>query len=177
MPDHQGVRHCRIASITALGIAYVEPIARAQAGQLPVEEVWAGMVQGMPQGEPRPGDKGLERTHTWGRTYFGRRHVLPGRRCPGPESNGKLDGLQPADRQLASKEHHEFLRDLSIRIAIVTVHQIASRLQPHRAYENETDFVRRSFILAVTNCTGNRSLLSRCVITPAHVFAKGHQCK
>ena len=40
------------------GIAtYVEPIARAQAGQVPVEQVWAGMVRGMPQGEPRPGDK------------------------------------------------------------------------------------------------------------------------
>jgi hypothetical protein len=52
------------------GIAsYVEPIARDQANQLPVEQVWAGMVRGMPQGEPRPGDKGLERTHTWGRTY------------------------------------------------------------------------------------------------------------
>jgi hypothetical protein len=54
------------------GIAtYVEPIARAQVKQLLVEQVWAGMVRGMPQGEPRPGDKGLERTHTWGRTYWG----------------------------------------------------------------------------------------------------------
>jgi hypothetical protein len=33
------------------GIAtYVEPIARAQANQLPVEQVWAGMVRGMPKG-------------------------------------------------------------------------------------------------------------------------------
>ena len=54
------------------GIAtYVEPIARAQANQLPVEQVWAGMVRGMPQGEPQPGDKGLDQTHTWGRTYWG----------------------------------------------------------------------------------------------------------
>jgi hypothetical protein len=54
------------------GIAtYVEPIARTQAGQLPVEQVWAGMVRGMPQGEPLPGDKGLDQTHTWGRTYWG----------------------------------------------------------------------------------------------------------
>ena len=29
------------------------------------------MVRGMPQGEPRPGDKGLDQTHTWGRTYWG----------------------------------------------------------------------------------------------------------
>src|ERR1700678_1448293 len=54
------------------GIAtYVEPLARVQAGQLPVEQVWAGMVRGMPQGEPQPGDKGLDQTHTWGRTYWG----------------------------------------------------------------------------------------------------------
>ena len=54
------------------GIAsYVEPIARAQAGQLSVAEVWAGMVSGMPNGEPEASDKGLDRTHTWGRTYWG----------------------------------------------------------------------------------------------------------
>lgn len=50
---------------------YVEPIARAQAGQLSAEQVWRGMVQGMPNGEPQPGDQGLNRTHTWGRTYWG----------------------------------------------------------------------------------------------------------
>lgn len=54
------------------GIAsYVEPIARAQAGQLSVAKVWAGMVSGMPNGEPEASDKGLDRTHTWGRTYWG----------------------------------------------------------------------------------------------------------
>ena len=50
---------------------YVEPIARAQAGQLSADEVWRGMMQGMPHGEPRPGDQGLNHTHTWGRTYWG----------------------------------------------------------------------------------------------------------
>jgi hypothetical protein len=54
------------------GIAtYVEPIARAQAGELPVEKVWEGAVQGMPHGEPGRGDRGLDQTHTWGRTYWG----------------------------------------------------------------------------------------------------------
>lgn len=54
------------------GIAtYVEPIARVQAGQLSVEQAWAGMVHGMPHGEPQPGDLGLDQTHTWGRTYWG----------------------------------------------------------------------------------------------------------
>jgi hypothetical protein len=50
---------------------YVEPIARAQAGQLSAEKVWEGMISGMPQGQPAWGDRGLDRTHTWGRTYWG----------------------------------------------------------------------------------------------------------
>jgi hypothetical protein len=50
---------------------YIEPIARAQAGQLSADQVWRGMVQGMPYGEPHPGDRGLNQTHTWGRTYWG----------------------------------------------------------------------------------------------------------
>lgn len=50
---------------------YVESIARAQAGQLSVERVWAGFVDGMPNGLPKSGDRGLDRTHTWGRTYWG----------------------------------------------------------------------------------------------------------
>jgi hypothetical protein len=54
------------------GIAtYVEPIARVQAGQLTVQHVWGDMMAGMPHGEPEAGDLGLDRTHTWGRTYWG----------------------------------------------------------------------------------------------------------
>ena len=50
---------------------YVEPVARAQAGELNVEKVWGDMLKGLPQGLPQPGDQGLDRTHTWGRTYWG----------------------------------------------------------------------------------------------------------
>lgn len=54
------------------GIAtYVEPIARAQVGQLSAETVWGEAVHGMPQGLPGPDDHGLDVTHTWGRTYWG----------------------------------------------------------------------------------------------------------
>jgi hypothetical protein len=54
------------------GIAtYVEPLARARAGAVAVEEVWAGLVKGLPNGLPQAGDRGLDRTHTWGRTYWG----------------------------------------------------------------------------------------------------------
>jgi predicted metalloprotease with PDZ domain len=56
----------------AEGIAtYVEPIARARAGTLDPDEVWAGLVRGLPNGLPGPGDGGLDVTHTWGRTYWG----------------------------------------------------------------------------------------------------------
>jgi hypothetical protein len=50
---------------------YVESIARARAGELSPEKVWRDLVRGLPQGLPRPGDEGLDRTHTWGRTYWG----------------------------------------------------------------------------------------------------------
>lgn len=50
---------------------YVEPIARVQAGQLSAERMWHDVVRDMPQGEPESGDKGLDHTHTWGRTYWG----------------------------------------------------------------------------------------------------------
>jgi hypothetical protein len=54
------------------GIAtYVEPIARVQAGQLTAQRIWGDMMTGMAQGEPEAGDLGLDRTHTWGRTYWG----------------------------------------------------------------------------------------------------------
>jgi len=54
------------------GIAtYVEPVARAQAGLLPVKEVWKEMLQGMPKGSPGPGGSGLDQTHSWASTYWG----------------------------------------------------------------------------------------------------------
>ena len=50
---------------------YVEPIARVQAGELQAKRVWHDMMEGIPKGEPGLGDEGLDRTHTWGRTYWG----------------------------------------------------------------------------------------------------------
>jgi hypothetical protein len=50
---------------------YIEPIARAMIGELTAEKVWGDMVRDMPQGLPLPGDRGLNLTHTWGRTYWG----------------------------------------------------------------------------------------------------------
>jgi hypothetical protein len=54
------------------GIAtYVEPLARSWVGHHPPEQVWLDLVRGLPSGLPKAGDRGLDRTHTWGRTYWG----------------------------------------------------------------------------------------------------------
>lgn len=50
---------------------YVEPFARARAGTMSVSDAWHGLVEGLPQGLPAAGDRGLDRTPTWGRTYWG----------------------------------------------------------------------------------------------------------
>ena len=54
------------------GIAtYVEPVARVESGRLTAEQVWKSFVEDMPKGEPKDGDRGLDNTPTWGRTYWG----------------------------------------------------------------------------------------------------------
>jgi hypothetical protein len=50
---------------------YVEPVARVQAGLLKPEKIWNDMVRDMPKGDPQSFDRGLDNTHTWGRTYWG----------------------------------------------------------------------------------------------------------
>jgi hypothetical protein len=64
LPDNQSWMEESLAT-------YVEPIARAQAGQLPVRQVWADTILGMSQGQPKRGDLGLDQTRSWGRTYWG----------------------------------------------------------------------------------------------------------
>ena len=50
---------------------YVEPFARVRAGLLSEQEAWRGLLEGLPNGLPKPGDQGLDRTPTWGRIYWG----------------------------------------------------------------------------------------------------------
>ncbi len=50
---------------------YIEPIARAKIGWITPEQVWGDVARDMWQGLPESGDQGLDRTHTWGRTYWG----------------------------------------------------------------------------------------------------------
>jgi hypothetical protein len=50
---------------------YVEGVARVQAGNRGEADVWAEELRSMPRGLPQAGDRGLDHTHTWGRTYWG----------------------------------------------------------------------------------------------------------
>ncbi|HJU84255.1 MAG TPA: hypothetical protein VJ600_08590 [Holophagaceae bacterium] len=50
---------------------YLEPLFRLRSGELDAKAFWAGLRKNLPQGQPRAGDRGLDRTPTWGRTYWG----------------------------------------------------------------------------------------------------------
>ena len=50
---------------------YIESVSRAQAGKLDAASVWLGLMDGIPKGLPKSGDRGLDNTPTWGRTYWG----------------------------------------------------------------------------------------------------------
>jgi hypothetical protein len=50
---------------------YVEGVARVQAGNRSEADVWAEEMHSMARGLPQEGDRGLDHTHTWGRTYWG----------------------------------------------------------------------------------------------------------
>ena len=50
---------------------YLEPIVRVRAKNMTETTMWAKWVERMPLGRPRSGDRGLDQTHTWARTYWG----------------------------------------------------------------------------------------------------------
>ncbi|MEP7121675.1 MAG: hypothetical protein ABJE95_12220 [Byssovorax sp.] len=51
--------------------SYVEPLIRARAGILTSDHLYRDLIDGLPQGQPQPGDRGLDHTDTWGRRYWG----------------------------------------------------------------------------------------------------------
>jgi hypothetical protein len=56
----------------AEGVAvYVEGVARAQAGNISETRLWGEYETSMPKDLPGLNDQGLDRTHTWARTYWG----------------------------------------------------------------------------------------------------------
>jgi len=50
---------------------YLEPVARARIGIVSPTRYWRELHEGLENGQPEAGDGGLDRTHTWGRTYWG----------------------------------------------------------------------------------------------------------
>jgi hypothetical protein len=50
---------------------YVEPLARLRIGKYSAKRVWSDLVKHLPEGLPAADDRGLNHTHTWGRTYWG----------------------------------------------------------------------------------------------------------
>jgi hypothetical protein len=50
---------------------YVEGVARAQAGNRAIADVWAEDRRSMPLGLPRAGEGGMDQTPTWARKYWG----------------------------------------------------------------------------------------------------------
>jgi hypothetical protein len=63
-----GRRHDWLAEGLAV---YVEGVARAQAGNRAIADVWAEDRRSMPLGLPRVGEGGMDQTPTWARKYWG----------------------------------------------------------------------------------------------------------
>ena len=63
-----GRRHDWLAEGLAV---YVEGVARAQAGNRTIADVWAEDRRSMPLGLPRTGEGGMDQTPTWARKYWG----------------------------------------------------------------------------------------------------------
>lgn len=57
--------------------SYIEPIARAQAGELAPERIWADMIRGMPQWRTRSGRPRFEQHSHLGTNLLGRSPLLP----------------------------------------------------------------------------------------------------
>jgi hypothetical protein len=67
LPDI-GADHSWLAEGLAV---YIEGVARVQAGNRTLEDVFAEEERSMPRGLPGPGDAGLDHDHSWGRIYWG----------------------------------------------------------------------------------------------------------
>jgi hypothetical protein len=82
---------------------YVEAIARVQAGKMHAADAWSGYARSMHHGLPKYGDEGLDRTHTWGRTYWGGAMFCLMADVDIRTRTGNKSGLQSALRAVARK--------------------------------------------------------------------------
>jgi hypothetical protein len=82
---------------------YIEPIARVETGELKAQQIWRDMVRDMPKGEPAAGDQGMDRTHTWGRTYWGGALFCLVADVAIRKETGNRKGLQDALREVVAE--------------------------------------------------------------------------
>lgn len=102
LPD-VGTRHSWLSEGLAV---YVESIARAQAGRLEADFVWREFARAMPQGLPQAGDRGLDNTPTWGRTYWGGALFCLLADIEIRKRTDNRMGLQTAVRAINAKSNH-----------------------------------------------------------------------
>ena len=50
---------------------WMEPIIRARLGEISTDDYWRTLISKLPLGVPGKGDRGLDATPTWARTYWG----------------------------------------------------------------------------------------------------------
>jgi hypothetical protein len=92
-----GRRHDWLAEGLAV---YVEGIARAQAGNRAIADVWAEDRRSMPLGLPREGEGGMDQTPTWARKYWGGALFCLQADVQIRERTGNRQGLQAALRAI-----------------------------------------------------------------------------
>jgi len=88
-----------------------------QAGDLTAEKIWGDMVRDMPKGLPQAGDRGLDHTPTWGRTYWGGAMVCLLADVEIRKETNNAKGLQQALRGIldAGGDHEKDWNDWPIK--------------------------------------------------------------
>jgi hypothetical protein len=85
----------------AEGLAtYVEGVARVQAGNMSAAALWSEYLADMRKGLPGKDDRGLDRTHSWARTYWGGALFCLVADVRIREQSGNRRGLQDALRAI-----------------------------------------------------------------------------
>ena len=136
-----GRRHNWLAEGLAV---YVEGIARAQAGNRSVADVWAEDRRSMSLGLPRDGEGGMDQTPTWARTYWGGALFCLQADVQIRENTRNAIGLQTALRAiLAESGGYAFERDIEeiLRIgdAATRTHVLSDLYERERAAPEMTD--------------------------------------
>jgi hypothetical protein len=121
---------------------YVEPLARARIGGLTEEDLYDEWLHRMHQGQPQPGEGGLDETSTWARTYWGgalfcfaadieirsrtrRRYGLRDALRAILKAGGRLDTQWPLRRALE-------VGDAATGVSVLVEHYEAARRRPVR---------------------------------------------